>query len=426
MDGGDNGAMNDPTDFPAVAIIGGGPAGLIAAEELSRAGFSVIVYDRLSTPGRKFLMAGRGGLNLTHSEPLDAFLDRYGTARDFLSPAIRAFPPEALRNWAAGLDQPTFVGSSGRVFPVTMKSTPLLRAWLARLQKQGVHFRFRTRWLGWDEQGRLLFRHHDGTEEKAAPKATLLALGGASWPRLGSDAAWIDILSARGVALSPFRPANCGFEIRWSDVFRQRFEGQPLKNLALSFGGRTVQGEIMVTAHGVEGGAIYALASSLRDSIESQGHAVLRVNLCPQRTPADLRLKLSKPRGARSHSDFLRRTLGLPPIAINLLREAVGLALPESPDKLADLIQAVPLTLVAPFSLERAISSAGGIDLAELGESFMLKRLPGLFAAGEMLDWEAPTGGYLLQGTFASGVAAARGVQAWLRRERPQLPSPHA
>lgn len=411
--------MDDPTYFPPVAIIGGGPAGLIAAEELSRAGLPVIVHDRMSTPGRKFLMAGRGGLNLTHSEPLDAFLGRYGAARDFLSPAIRAFPPAMLREWAAGLDQPTFVGSSGRVFPVSMKSSPLLRAWLARLQEQGVQFRLGARWLGWDDQGRLRFRRHDGTEETLAPMAVILALGGASWPRLGSDGFWTDILSRRGVALSPFRPANCGFEARWSDVFQQRFQGQPLKNLALSFDGRTVRGEIMITAQGVEGGAIYALASRLRDSIESQGHAVLQVNLCPDRTPADLRLKLGKPRGARSHSDFLRRTLGLPPIAINLMREATGLSLPENPGELAELIQAVPVDLVAPFSLERAISSAGGIELAELDGNFMLKRLPGLFAAGEMLNWEAPTGGYLLQGAFASGIAAARGVRDWLRREQP-------
>jgi len=370
----------------------------------------------MATPGRKFLMAGRGGLNLTHAEPLEAYLGRYGSASGFLAPAIQAFPPSGLREWAGGLGQPTFVGSSGRVFPVAMKSSPLLRAWLARLQQQGVEFRLNADWLGWDEAGRLLFRRRDGAEETAGPAATVLALGGASWPRLGSNGAWVDILSGRGVAIAPLRPANCGFEVRWSDVFRQRFQGRPLKNLALTFDGRTVRGEAMVTAYGLEGGAIYALSSALRDRIASHGPAVVHINLCPDRTAADLRARLGKPRGKHSMSDFLRRTLGLPPIAINLMREAAGPALPEDPDKLAELAQAVPIELKAPAPLERAISTAGGIELTELDGNFMLRRLPGVFAAGEMLDWEAPTGGYLLQGAFASGAAAARGVEAWLSR----------
>ncbi len=415
----DNVGMDDLTRSSAVAIIGGGPAGLIAAEMLSRAGVPVVVYDRMPMPGRKFLMAGRGGLNLTHSEPLDAFLDRYGTAREFLAPAIEAFPPACLRDWAAGLGQPTFVGSSGRVFPAAMKSSPLLRAWLVRLQTSGVEFRLRRDWVGWDGHGRLQFRRHDGAVETAVPAATVLALGGASWPRLGANGAWVDILSERGVAVVPLRPANCGFEVRWSDVFRQRFQGQPLKNLALSFDGRMVRGEVLVTAYGLEGGAIYALSSGLRDHIASHGQVVLRIDLCPDRTAADLRRRLSRPRGRRSHSDFLRRTLGLPPIAINLMREAVGPSLPEDPDEMVHLVHAVPIELAAPAPLERAISTAGGIDLAELDGSFMLRRLPGVFAAGEMLDWEAPTGGYLLQGAFASGVAAARGVLAWLGRNHP-------
>lgn len=406
--------MDDPTHSPPVAVIGGGPAGLIAAEALSLAGLAVTLYDRMATPGRKFLMAGRGGLNLTHAEPLEAYLGRYGAARAFLAPAIEALPPAALREWAAGLGQPTFVGSSGRVFPVAMKSSPLLRAWLARLRGQGVDFRLNADWLGWDGAGRLRFRNRDGAEETAAPAATVLALGGASWPRLGSNGAWVGILAARGVAIAPLRPANCGFAVGWSEVFKQRFQGQPLKNVALTFAGRTVKGEAMVTAYGLEGGAVYALASALRDAIERHGPAVLHVNLCPDREAADIKARLGRPRGKHSMSDFLRRALGLPPIAINLMREAAGTALPEAPDALAELVRAVPITLTAPAGLERAISTAGGIALGELDDHFMLKRLPGVFAAGEMLDWEAPTGGYLLQGAFASGAAAARGVLAWL------------
>ncbi len=409
--------MDEATSLPAaaaVAVIGGGPAGLMAAERLSAAGLAVTLYDRMATPGRKFLMAGRGGLNLTHAEPLEAFLGRYGEAGDFLAPAIRALPPASLREWAAGLGQPTFVGSSGRVFPAAMKSSPLLRAWLNRLQGQGVAFRLNAEWRGWDAAGRLRFARRDGSEETAAPAATVLALGGASWPRLGSNGAWAGILAALGVAVTPFRPANCGFEVAWSEVFRQRFAGQPLKNVALTFAGRTVRGEAMVTAYGLEGGAIYGLAASLRDAIAADGRAVLAINLCPDRPAADLKARLATPRGKHSMSDFLRRALGLPPIAINLMREAAGPSLPADPEALAGLAQAVPITLTAPAPIERAISTAGGIALSELDGAFMIKRLPGVFAAGEMLDWEAPTGGYLLTGAFASGAAAAAGALAWL------------
>ena len=378
----------------SVTVIGGGPAGLFAAEIISGAGHRVTIQDRMATVGRKLLMAGRGGLNLTHSEPLDDFLGRYGAARAFLTPPIQAFPPSALQDWAAGLGQQTFVGSSGRVFPEALKASPLLRAWIHRLREQGVEFRLGAMWRG----------------ETIEADAVLLALGGASWPRLGSDGSWTRILADKGVALSPLRPANCGFKIAWSEHFKGRFQGQPLKNVALSFAGRAVRGEAMITASGIEGGAIYALSSSLRDAIDADGQALLRIDLCPDRSAADLAKALDRPRGALSQSNFLRKALRLSPIAINLLREAA------EPAPLADMIKALPIALTAPQSLERAISSAGGIELGELDGNFMLKRLPGIFAAGEMLDWEAPTGGYLLQAVFASGAAAARGIIDWLNR----------
>ncbi len=414
--------MGDSTENSTVAVIGGGPAGLIAAELLSRDGIPVTVYDRMPTFGRKLQMAGRGGLNLTHSEALEHFLERYGEASGFLAPSIEAFPPTALREWAAGLGEETFVGSSGRVFPKAMKAAPLLRSWLARLRDQGVAFRFRLEWLGWDGGDGLLFRRAGGTVETVHPRATLLALGGASWPRLGSNGAWVDILAGNGINIAPLRPANSGFEVFWSDIFKERFQGQPLKNVALSCAGQSLRGEAMVTAQGIEGGGIYALSSVLRDQIARRGHAVLEINFCPDRTADDLIRRLGKPRGKHSQSDFLRRSLGLPPIAINLMREAVGASLPQDPAELAGLVQAVRVTLTAPLPLERAISTAGGIALDELDGGFMLKRLPGVFAAGEMLDWEAPTGGYLLQGAFASGVTAARGVLVWLDRDRTGLP----
>jgi uncharacterized flavoprotein (TIGR03862 family) len=382
----------------SVAVIGGGPAGLFAAEILSRAGVKVTLHDRMVTAGRKLLMAGRGGLNLTHSEPLDAFLGRYGSAEPFLTPIIESFPPAALRDWAAGLGQTTFVGSSGRVFPEALKASPLLRAWLKRLNEQGVEFRMGSEWHG----------------ESLGADATLLALGGGSYPRLGSDGSWTDILAAKGIAISPLRPANCGFKVDWSDLFKERFQGQPLKNIALSFAGRTLRGEVMITEAGIEGGAVYALSASLRETIAAEGQAVLRLDLCPDRSESDLAKALSRPRGALSQSNFLRKALNLSPIAINLLRET-----DQPPEKLKSL----PLKLIAPQALERAISSAGGIKLDELDGNFMLKRLPGLFAAGEMLDWEAPTGGYLLQAVFASGAAAARGILNWLGENSARIQS---
>lgn len=400
-----------------VAIIGAGPAGLMAAEVLAQAGANVTVYDAMPSAGRKFLMAGRGGLNLTHSEPLPAFLVRYREAAPRLEGAISAFPPEALREWSQMLGQPTFVGSSGRVFPESFKASPLLRAWLRRLDSQGVRFAFRHRWIGWDDS-QLRFQTPDG-ECRVEARATVLALGGASWPRLGSDGAWADVLIAKGVAVSRLRPANCGFAVGWSDVFRDRFEGQPLKGMEFRFGSQVIRGEAIITRSGIEGGAIYALSAELREAILQSGEAILHVVLRPDLGPDELAPRLSAPRGKQSFSNFLRKAIHLSPIAIGLLQEAAilfGTSLASlSPQALADLIGAVPIKLSGVAPIARAISTAGGIALDELDENYMLRRLPGVFAAGEMLDWEAPTGGYLLQASFATGAAAGRGALRWLK-----------
>ncbi|MGJ4998932.1 NAD(P)/FAD-dependent oxidoreductase [Bradyrhizobium sp. HKCCYLS3077] len=406
---------------PNIAIIGAGPAGLMAAEVLAEGGVSVTVYDAMPSVARKFLMAGRGGLNLTHSEELSAFLQRYRDAAPWLAPAIQAFSPQQLRDWCEALGQPTFVGSSGRVFPVAMKASPLLRAWLRRLDAQGVRIELRYRWTGWDDQGRLIFDTPNGPRAIAAD-ATVLALGGASWPRLGSDGGWVPILAAKGIAITPLRPANCGFTVCWSDLFRDRFEGQPLKGIALSFGGRSVRGEAVVTRDGIEGGAVYALSAELREAIALNGEAVLHVALRPDLETPDLIRRLSAPRGKQSFSNVLRKALQLSPVAIGLLQE-VAKTLGQSlsslpPDRLAALINAVPIKSTGTAGLARAISSAGGIARDELDADYMLRRLPGVFAAGEMLDWEAPTGGYLLQASFATGVAAGKGALSWLRGDR--------
>ena len=336
-----------------VAVIGGGPAGLIAAETLSARGARVTVYERMPSLGRKLLMAGRGGLNLTHSEPLDRFMARYGAA-EVIPPLIEAFPPQALVEWAEGLGQPTFVGTSGRVFPKAMKASPLLRAWMRRLEGQGVSFHTRAEWLGWDAAGALRF---EGLAP-VRPDATILALGGASWPKLGSDGRWASILAERGVELAPFRPANVGFEVAWSPLFAERFAGAPVKPLALSFEGRTVRGEAVVSAYGLEGGAIYAMGAALRDAIERDGRAVLTLDLAPDASAEKLAARLARPRGGQSMSTFLRKASGLTPVAIGLLREAFGGALP---DDLPAAIKAAPITLRAPRGLERAISTAGGV-----------------------------------------------------------------
>ena len=402
-----------------IAIIGAGPAGLMAAEVAAQGGAHVTVYDVMPSVGRKFLMAGRGGLNLTHSEALPAFLARYGEAMPRLAAAITAFSPDDLRGWSEALEQPTFVGSSGRVFPEAFKASPLLRAWLRRLDTIGVQFALRHRWTGWDSDGRLAFATPDGTRVVDA-QAAVLALGGASWPRLGSDGGWVEVLAARGVAISPLTPANCGFTVSWSDIFRDRFEGQPLKGVALSFGPYTMRGEAMITRAGIEGGGIYALSASLREAIIHSGKATLHIALRPDFETRELVTRLSLPRGKQSLSNWLRKAGHLSPVSIGLLQEAAtvsGVSLSSlTTASLAGLIYAVPVELNGIAPIARAISTAGGISFDELDADFMIRRLPGVFAAGEMLDWEAPTGGYLLQASFATGAAAGRGVLKWLEK----------
>jgi uncharacterized flavoprotein (TIGR03862 family) len=389
----------------------------MAAEVLAAGGARVTVYDRMPSAGRKFLLAGRGGLNLTHSEELPRLLTRYGAALPHLRAAIEAFPPSAVRAWCEGLGQDTFVGSSGRVFPKSFKTSPLLRAWLRRLGGARVEFKLRHRWVGWGEGGAVLFDTPEGPATVQAG-AVVLALGGASWPRLGSDGGWMTALAGVGVAIAPLRPANCGFVAPWSELFAERFQGQPLKRIALSFNGQSVRGEAIITGKGLEGGGIYALAAPLREAIAATGEAVLHIALRPDLTVAELQQRLERPRHKQSLSTFLRKTVNLPPAAIGLLHEAIAstpdrFAEMDAPD-LAALINAVPVRLVATAPLDRAISTAGGISLDEIDDGFMLRRRPGVFAAGEMLDWEAPTGGYLLQAAFATGAAAARGALAWL------------
>ncbi|WP_262297982.1 NAD(P)/FAD-dependent oxidoreductase [Microvirga sesbaniae] len=401
--------MPSSPSSPEVAVIGGGPAGLIAAEVLGHAGIAATVYDQMPSVGRKLLMAGRGGLNLTHSEAFERFVTRYAEAQPRLLPAIEAFRPEDLRAWCESLGQDTFVGSSGRVFPKAFKASPLLRAWLSRLESLGVRFALRHRWQGWDEDGRLVFTEAAGQAVRIRPAATILALGGASWPRLGSDGTWAEFLTLHGVTISALRPANMGFLLAWSDLMRGRFAGAPLKRIALTFEGTSVKGEAVVTADGIEGGAVYALSARLRDAIERTGQATLHLDLRPDLTEDALAKRLEAPRRGQSTSTFLRKAAGLGPVGIALLREASP-SLPTEHRALARLIQAVPLTLTGTKPLDRAISTAGGIPFDEVDEHLMLRRMPDVFVAGEMLDWEAPTGGYLLQATFATGIAAARGA----------------
>jgi len=404
--------MERPQPLP-ILIIGAGPAGLMAAEAAMAAGGVVTVCDAMPSPGRKLLLAGKGGLNLTHSEPFPTFLTRYGDRAAWLEGHLAAFGPEILRAWAAGLGIDTFVGSSGRVFPAEFKAAPLLRAWLRRLKGQGMRLLVRHRWLGWDADGACRFATPDG-EVRYGAAATVLALGGASWPRLGSDGGWVGALAARGIGIAPLAPANCGFDIGWSAVMRQRHAGQPLKPVALSFAGRTLRGEIMLTETGIEGGAVYALSAALRDAIAADGAATLILDLKPDWEEGRLALALAQPRGSRSLSTHLPRTAHLSAVAVALLRETLPEATLNDPARLAAAIKALPLVLKAPRPLAEAISTAGGIRRDELTDGLMLRRLPGVFAAGEMLDWEAPTGGYLLTACFATGRAAGLAAAAWV------------
>ena len=417
------------SSFKQVAIIGGGPAGLMAAEVLVGEGMQVDLYDAMPSLGRKFLLAGKGGLNLTHSEAREAFLSRYGSRRPNIEPLLDAFGADDLRAWATGLGIETFVGSSGRVFPREMKAAPLLRAWLHRLREAGVRFHVRHRWQGWEPPvmggcPQLLFATPEG-EKIIRADAVILALGGGSWAKLGSDGAWVPLLQARGIAIAPLKPANCGFDMGWSEHFRTRNAGQPLKTVVatcMDANGHEIQrqGECVITETGIEGSLIYALSAPLRDRIAAEGIAVLYLDLAPGKSLERVRAEVTHPRGSRSLSSHLKSHVGISGVKAGLLREVLGAEGYADPVRLAAAIKALPLKLVAPRPLDEAISTAGGVHFEALDERLMLRELPGVFCAGEMLDWEAPTGGYLLTACFASGRAAGLGVRAWLRTVLPE------
>lgn len=403
-----------------VAIIGGGPAGLMAAEQLAQAGIAVDVYDAMPSVGRKFLLAGVGGLNITRAEPFDTFVSRYGARADAIRSLLEGFSPDALRAWVHALGIETFVGSSGRVFPAGMKAAPLLRAWRHRLRQAGVRFHVRHRWAGWDESGALRFVTPEG-ERRVRAEATVLALGGASWPKLGSDGAWVPWLTARGIDIAPLAPANCGFDLAggWSAHLRSRFAGQPLKTVALRFtdhAGRQHQrrGELMLSDTGIEGGLVYAVSAALRDTIAAQGTVTVLLDLLPDWPAARVAAAVAHPRGARSLSSHLQSRLGIRGAKMALLHEILSPDALRDPPQLARAIKSLPLTLAAPRPIGEAISSAGGVRFEVVDENLMLRDLPGVFVAGEMLDWEAPTGGYLLTACFASGRAAGQGALDYL------------
>jgi uncharacterized flavoprotein (TIGR03862 family) len=390
----------------------------MAAEVLATAGVAVTVFEHMPSVGRKLLLAGRSGLNLTHSEPIDDLLARYGPAVERLEAAIRAFGPQEVRSWCESLGQPTFVGSSGRVFPASMRATPLLRALLARLAQLGVVMEVRARWLGWNTTAdALLFSRSDGSTVEVTSDVSVFALGGASWPRVGSDGGWVAAFRRAGVHVNELRPANCGVRYKWTDLFVAKFAGVPLKNVAITVDGTSVRGDAMVTREGIEGGPVYAHSAAIRDAIDHHGRCIMTIDLHPDLTIERVAERLARRRPKDSLTTALRRSIDLAPVSISLLREVTGNQLPTDSNELATLVKAVPLVIEATMPIERAISSSGGIALDELDDAFMVRRLPGTFVAGEMLDWEAPTGGYLLQASFSTAVAAARGAIAWLPRD---------
>jgi uncharacterized flavoprotein (TIGR03862 family) len=407
-----------PASTSTIAVIGGGPAGLMAAETLRAAGLQVDLYDAKGSVGRKFLIAGKGGMNLTHSDPFEVFVTRYQARQDNVAAWLRDFDADALRAWARGLGVDTFVGTSGRVFPSDLKAAPLLRGWVRRLREQGVRFHVQHRWIGWTGDGALRFATPDGDVVVQAD-ATVLALGGGSWPELGSDGAWVDTLEAKGIAVAPLQPSNCGFDIGWSEHLATRFAGEPLKPVVAHWKdadgtAHQRQGECVITATGIEGSLVYALSPLLRDTIARDGEALLVLDLLPGRDEADLARRLAKPRGARSLSEHLRREAGVAGVRAALLYEVLDKAALTDPVRIARTLKRFPFRLQRTRPLAEAISSAGGVPLQALDPNLMLRALPGVFAAGEMLDWEAPTGGYLLTACFASGRHAARGVIDWL------------
>lgn len=404
-------------------VIGGGPAGLMAAEVLSQNGVRVDLYDAMPSLGRKFLLAGVGGMNITHSEPFDVFLSRYGARAAGIQPLLEAFPPAALREWIHGLGVETFVGSSGRVFPTGMKAAPLLRAWLHRLRESGVRFHVRHRWLGWREDGALRLASLQG-ELAVRADAVVLALGGGSWAKLGSNGVWVLLLAQRGVEATPLRPSNCGFDVAggWSEHLKSRFAGQPLKTVALRFTDATGRvherrGELMLSDSGIEGSLVYALSAPLRDTIAAQGTLMVELDLAPDKTLERVIAEVGHPRGARSLSSHLQSRAGIKGVKMALLREILTPAQLNDPVTLANAIKSLSIKLVAPRPLDEAISSAGGVRFEALDECLMLRDLPGVFCAGEMLDWEAPTGGYLLTACFASGRAAGQGALNYLNTQ---------
>jgi len=396
-----------------VKIIGGGPAGLMAAEVLLKRGAQVALYEAMPSPGRKFLVAGKGGLNLTHSEPREDFLSRYGARRPQIEPLLELFGPNEVREWARELGVETYIGSSGRVFPKEMNAGPLLKAWLEKLRAKGLQIYTRHKWLGWSIDNSLLFKTPDG-EIKEKTDAVILALGGGSRPELGSDGGWIPILKEHNVKIAPLRPANCGFDVHWTPYFCDKFQGKPLKSVAITFKGQRKLGEFIITENGVEGSLIYAISAQLRDEIEVNGRAIIELDLTPDWTLKEVTEKLSRPRGSHSTSKHLKRTVKISGVKSGLLWEFIPKENFSDPKRLASAIKSLPIPLIAPRPLEEAISSAGGVTFEALDEHLMLRAVPGVFCAGEMLDWEAPTGGYLLTACFASGYTAALGALDWL------------